>query len=749
MLLLQQNLAASGGSGTISYSFTGTPASQSPGFTGAATFTGMAIGTAAADRRVVAYINTLTISGEGSNFAVTIGGVSATIHYVFNSTASNYGIIASAIVPTGTTATVVFSDAVNPNNINTVDCCVAAMTGVDATTPVASTAVSSLGFSSTSLGPITVPSGGLAAILSQGSGTSYTMSGTGVTTDAQFTGVSANPVYAHASSSFTATLSDGSGAGSVIGCVVFNPAAASGVTLTPTDGSVAATGQSSTLTTSLNPATGSLAATGQSAGLVRGLNPATGSAAASGISPALTTFLNPATGSATATGQAAVFALGLNPATGSLAATGQAATTTLGLNPSTGSLAATGQSAGLVRGLNPATGAVASTGQTPALTTATNPASGSVAATGQTPTLSSTSGVDPATGAVTSAGQTPALTTFLNPATGSLTASGQQPVGAAGGTGGSSIGLLLALTTASGVNIYPAAGALAATGQQPVVVVSTTSVSPLTGSVTLTGQQPTFSGSGANVGTPLGMLLAITGSSAIGGVLPQAGAVTVTGQQPIVRLTTTLTPSTGSVTIGGQQPSLVAPGQTSGQSVGLLLAITTTSAVSGLQPATRAVTITGQQPTINGAATTITTGTQSVTITGQQPVVTVSGFSAGTPVGLLLAITAPLAGGNQSVNLFPQSGSLTVTRQPVVLVTTVRPATRAVSVSGQQPVVGSNGVNVSPATGSASFSGWSPVVTSGNDITPHSGVLTFHGNKPKVTGQYKLKREQHRIRRVS
>lgn len=203
----------------LTYTFTGTPAVVSMGFTGPASFAGMAIGSAASDRRVVASL-TVGTAGVGTNIAVTIGGVSASIDDI-NYALGLYTIHASAIVPTGTTATVVVSDTANANNLADVECTVGTIYGANPTTWVANTAASGVTYGTNSLG-VTVPSGGV-AVFSVLSGGTPTLSGTSVSQDGSLLGAGSglNYYYGHATATTTANTSSDGGGGTIISAVVY------------------------------------------------------------------------------------------------------------------------------------------------------------------------------------------------------------------------------------------------------------------------------------------------------------------------------------------------------------------------------------------------------------------------------------------------------------------------------------------------------------------------------------------------
>lgn len=90
--------------------FSHTASTADDGNTTAYTFTAQAIGVAAIDRRIFVSATSSAPSANVGISAVTIGGISATIHAASNNTGNTRnGIvaIASAIVPSGTTADVV------------------------------------------------------------------------------------------------------------------------------------------------------------------------------------------------------------------------------------------------------------------------------------------------------------------------------------------------------------------------------------------------------------------------------------------------------------------------------------------------------------------------------------------------------------------------------------------------------------------------------------------------------------------
>lgn len=105
MLKLNQLVGFGGGStGQAQLNYIGRTTLQGP--SDPVNFTSIAIGTAAADRRVFVVIMVDDNAATVSLNSITIGGISATIHVTGVDT-EILTAIASAIVPTGTTATVV------------------------------------------------------------------------------------------------------------------------------------------------------------------------------------------------------------------------------------------------------------------------------------------------------------------------------------------------------------------------------------------------------------------------------------------------------------------------------------------------------------------------------------------------------------------------------------------------------------------------------------------------------------------
>lgn len=99
------------------------------------TFTSHPIGAAAADRLVIVVISVLTASSAQVTSA-TIGGVSASL-FVPGGITARAVCIFWAVVPTGTTTTVVTNWSLNVNSAN-VNLATYSLTGQDSSTPVAS-----------------------------------------------------------------------------------------------------------------------------------------------------------------------------------------------------------------------------------------------------------------------------------------------------------------------------------------------------------------------------------------------------------------------------------------------------------------------------------------------------------------------------------------------------------------------------------------------------------------------------------
>lgn len=103
--------AAGGGNVFATYALQDTPAIQNSPGSSTVTFTGVAIGTAASNRVVVALFNSAVQIAS----ACTIGGVSATLA-IGEATVASSVQIWYATVPSGTTANFVFSFPGNPTN---------------------------------------------------------------------------------------------------------------------------------------------------------------------------------------------------------------------------------------------------------------------------------------------------------------------------------------------------------------------------------------------------------------------------------------------------------------------------------------------------------------------------------------------------------------------------------------------------------------------------------------------------------
>ena len=148
-VLASARVAAAGGAQTLTYLST----TSATGSTTGVTVTGVYFGAEAADRVIVAVVSVRTLRRPTS---VTIGGVAATID-AYADNGSNRAVIARAVVPTGTTGSVVCSwsyyavtPAVRVSTYRAAGCTVAP---VDAPTPVnASNAVTSITLATTAAG---------------------------------------------------------------------------------------------------------------------------------------------------------------------------------------------------------------------------------------------------------------------------------------------------------------------------------------------------------------------------------------------------------------------------------------------------------------------------------------------------------------------------------------------------------------------------------------------------------------------
>lgn len=119
-----------GGTVAASLNYIGSTTLQNP--SDPCTFTSAAIGTADAGRRVFVVIAVDDNSATFTINTVTIGGISATIHVQASDTEGAVGI-ASAIVPTGTTANIVVDTSLtSPQDVS---CSVYAAYNVVRTTP--------------------------------------------------------------------------------------------------------------------------------------------------------------------------------------------------------------------------------------------------------------------------------------------------------------------------------------------------------------------------------------------------------------------------------------------------------------------------------------------------------------------------------------------------------------------------------------------------------------------------------------
>lgn len=552
---------------------------------------------------------------------------------------------------------------------------------------------------------------------------------------------------------------------------------ATGITLSPSSGSISLAGQAPALTTQTNPATRSVTLAGQTPVLNTALapatgsitltgqtptvtiqvttfvNPATGAITLAGESPALTTALNAATGSVALAGQTSPLTTFLSPATGAISLAGQSALVGLRVNPASGSIALAGQAAALTGALNPASGSVALTGQSPALTTALSPATGAVTLTGQQPTLSLGSGIFPATANIAISGAAPALTTALTPATGSISLAGQTPV----------------LTTA----LNPAVGAVTVTGQTPTVTSSSSNtLNPATGAITLSGQTPAVS-NGSDDGTSWD---AANSSSAytLSALNRTATKSSADGDQ----MTRSLDSFSGKkvyaellvsndflwIGVGNASYSIAAaPGNTGGlnDSIGfywgdnvryggstIISGVGNNPVPSRLPIAIDAVNMRFWAKMSNGlwnnsgtADPATNVGGIDISAMGTGPLYLIGGAYYGSSVFTIKAATAEWTGtaptgfvainaaaGNQTVS--PATGSIALAGLSPALTTQATPTTGAITLTGQTPTI-QVAQTLFPASGAISVSG--QPATLSTVTRPASGAISLAGQSPALT----------------
>lgn len=332
---------------------------------------------------------------------------------------------------------------------------------------------------------------------------------------------------------------------------------ASGVTLTPPTGSIAASGTAPSLAQTKAPSTGLASATSGVPARSVALAVDRGSASAFGAQPELTRIVAPSSGSIAASGNipeviiplqllvpdgGAAMAAGNTPSIsvtfapemGEVSTAGQPPTIALALSPATGAASGAGNAPAMASALVPETGVVSAIGSAPSLSlTAT---SGLVSAIGNQPTLTSVivtqtalidatgqpdspplfiGHVPTASGAVSLSGAAPALARYYLPTSATVTASGNAPTAARA--------------------IAPAAGLASAAGAQPAAALT---LKPSSGAAPASGNAPDF-----GVGTAL---------------VPQPGLIAAVGNAPELDLPdpATLTLLTGNVLAPGAQPAL-------------------------------------------------------------------------------------------------------------------------------------------------------------------------------------------------
>lgn len=208
------------GVSSLTYTATSAAVYANPAFSSSNPYTvaAQAIGTAAANRTVILQFLVNT-SGETIT-GITIGGVLATIHVV---TPSGYRTgIASAVVPTGTTADIVISTSGGVNSIGEVMVKCGTVYGANGVTPVSTTGVAAFSYSQASVGPLTVPTGGVGVVILEANWNTATI--TGVVTDEDkdnITNGALCAVFGHATSTFTATAANDAANGTAMVAAVF------------------------------------------------------------------------------------------------------------------------------------------------------------------------------------------------------------------------------------------------------------------------------------------------------------------------------------------------------------------------------------------------------------------------------------------------------------------------------------------------------------------------------------------------
>ena len=348
------------------------------------------------------------------------------------------------------------------------------------------------------------------------------------------------------------------------------------------------------------------------------ITPSAGTLTVTGFAPTVAasggTSISPSAGTLTVTGHAPTLGLGISPGTGTLTLTGFAPTTGQNVAPGVGTLTVTGHAPTLDLGIRPGVGTLTLTGYEPTLTlTLPAPAPGVLVLTGHQPTVSVGANISTGVGTLTVTGFAPALDLGIRPDVGTLSLAGAVPTLSTGIT--PDAGALLvtgyAPTAAASANsnITPDAGTLSVTGFAPSLGLTITTGA---GALVVNGHAPTL-GDEINITTQVGVLETAGHAPTLGlAITPAAGVLVLGGHAPVLSLG--ITPDAGQIIVAGHVPTVEA------------------AANIAINPLTGALVITGYEPSV---AATGQPQTGELVLTGHAPTVEVSGEDIATDPKLI------------------------------------------------------------------------------------------------------------------
>lgn len=287
----------------------------------------------------------------------------------------------------------------------------------------------------------------------------------------------------------------------------------SGVSITPSTGTLTLTGYQPTVTASggvsITPSTGTLSLTGFAPVQSRGITPGVGTLSLTGFTPSLhfNSSITPGVGTLTVAGFAPNLGQVITPGVGTLTLTGYVPSQTLTLaSPDPGVLVLTGYqpTVSVTAGANITTGVgvLTLTGYAPTQNLGITPSTGVLVVNGYAPSLGGNLSVTAQVGTLSLTGYEPGVSATANQSitagVGTLAVLGYDPTQDRGIT--SSTGQIVvsgfAPTLTSPDSITPETGVLAVAGYAPSLAYSDITITPDAGQIVVTGWIPTVEATG-------------------------------------------------------------------------------------------------------------------------------------------------------------------------------------------------------------------------------------------------------------